>query len=229
MKKTLSTLLIFASLSTFGQSFNVQLEPFDELKIARGIKATLYKSNSTDMEFELRGLHEHDIIIEQENNRLTLKIKTKSLWESMHENDWSVKVKIPYVAIELIDVSTGAVVMAQEVLVSENLNIDSKMGGMVELEVKSNRVTLDTNMGAVNKLEGVTNNLNIDANMGAIVKAYELTAKNARVEASMGAVVQVFCSEEFDGEANMGGDISVKGKPKKFFEHENMGGYIRSY
>lgn len=229
MKKLLSALFIFISLTSFGQSFKVQLEPFDELKVARGVDVTLYKSSATEMEFSLKGIDEDDIIIEQEKNRLLIKIRTKSLWEAMQENHWSVKVKIPYTSIESIDVSTGAVVKAQEEVVSQDLYIDSTMGGLVELKVKTKRITIDTNMGANNRIEGVTETINIDANMGSVVKAYELTAKNARVEASMGAIVKVFCSEEFDGEANMGGEIIVKGNPKKLYEDENMGGEIDSY
>ncbi len=229
MKKFLSTLFILVSITSYGQSFKVQLEPFDELKVARGVQATLFKSNSTEMEFEIKGVDEDDIIIEQSKHRLTIKVKTKSLWEAMQENKWSVKVKIPYSAIELIDVSTGAVVKAEGVLVSDDLFIDSTMGGLVELSVKTERITIDTSMGAVNELSGETETAIIDSNMGAVVRAYDLKAKNARVEVSMGGVVKIFCTEEFDGEANMGGEISVKGNPKKSFEDENMGGDIDVY
>lgn len=229
MKKLLSTLFILATLSSYGQSFKVQLKDFDELKISRGVHATLYKSSSKEMVFELKGLDEEDIIIEQSKHRLAIKVKTKGLWEAMQDNDWSVKVKIPYSNIELIDVSTGAVVEADNIIVSEDLFIDSSMGGVVELEVKTKRITIDSSMGAVSLLSGETETAIIDANMGAVVKSYDLIAKNARVESSMGSIVKVHCTEEFDGSASMGAAISVKGNPKKSFEDESMGGDIDMY
>lgn len=229
MKKLLSVLFILSTLSSFGQSFKVQLKDFDELKISRGVQATLYKSSSKEMVFNLKGINEEDIIIEQSKHRLTIKVKTKGLWEAMQDNDWSVKVKIPYSTIELIDVSTGAVVEADNIIVSEDLFIDSSMGGVVELEVKTKRITIDSSMGAVSRISGETDTANIDANMGAVVKSYDLIAKNARVESSMGSVVKVNCTEEFDGSASMGGEISVKGNPKKSFEDESMGGDIDMY
>lgn len=229
MKKLLSILLLFTTISGFGQSFKVQLESFDELKVARGVKASLFKSSSKEMTFELKGISEDDIIIEQNNHRLTIKVRTKSLWELMQDNDWSVKVKIPYQSIELIDVSTGAVVSAENVIESDDLFIDSNMGGVVKLEVKTQRITIDTNMGSVIQIKGETVTVNIDSNMGSVVKAYNLVAKIARVKVSMGGVVKVNCTEEFDGSASMGGDIGVKGNPKKWFEKGSMGGDIYHY
>ncbi len=229
MKLKILTLFVLTSLTSFGQSFNVQLQPFDELKVSRGVEATLYKSDSKKMEFELKGLNEDDIIIEQNTHRLTIKVRTKSLWEAMRENDWLVKVKIPYSILESIDVSTGAVVQAEEILVSENLLIDASMGGLLKLEVKSKRLIIDASMGAVSQLSGETEKLIIDSTMGAVVKAYNLSAKNARVDVSTGGVAKVFCTEEFDGEASMGGEIRVKGNPKKSFKNENMGGDIDVY
>jgi len=229
MKNILATLLIFASFNGFAQSFTVELEAFDELKISRGVEALLYKSSSNEMEFEIKGLNKSDVIIEQSRHRLTIKVKTKALWEAMQENDWSVKVKIPYESIELIDVSTGAVLKAESVIKTEDLFIDSSMGGVVDIAIKSKRVTIDTSMGAVTKIKGEVETANIDCNMGAVVRAYDLLAQSARVEASMGGIVKVYCTKEFDGSASMGGEITVKGNPEKSFESESMGGEIDSY
>jgi len=229
MKNVVTLLFIISSFSGFSQSFKVQLEDFDELKISRGIEALLYKSSSKEMEFELKGLNKSDVLIEQSKHRLTIKVKTKSLWEAMQENEWSVKVKIPYESIELIDVSTGAIVKAESTIKSEDLFIDSSMGGIVDIDIKSKRVTIDTSMGAITSISGEVEIANIDSNMGAVVKAYDLVAQSARVESSMGAIVKVYCVKEFDGSASMGGEITVKGNPEKLFESESMGGDIDSY
>jgi putative autotransporter adhesin-like protein len=229
MKKLLSILFILVTVNSFGQTFKVQLKEFDELKVSRGVQATLIKSASTELEFELKGLEEDDIIIEQSNHRLTIKVRTKSLWEAMQENDWSVKVKVPYQDIALIDVSTGAVVTSESVVTSEDLFLDSSMGGVIKLKIKTRRITIDSNMGAVTEIEGETETANIDSNMGAVVKAFKLIADNARVEASMGSIVKVYCTKEFDGSASMGAEISVKGNPEKSYENESMGGDIDTY
>ena len=160
---------------------------------------------------------------------LTIKVRTKSLWESMQERDWWVKVKIPYQEITSIDVSTGAEVEALNVIKSEELYIDATMGAVTDLEVDTQHLTVDSSMGAVTELEGKTSTLNVDASMGAVIKAYELEAKYVRAEASMGSEVKLFCSDEFDGSASMGAEITVKGKPQKWFENESMGGDIDGY
>ncbi|MCB0495256.1 MAG: DUF2807 domain-containing protein [Cyclobacteriaceae bacterium] len=229
MKRLLVAVLMSASLTSFGQTFTRHVEPFKELKVARGVKATLFKSNSDELSFEVHGLSKDDIIVDQEREMLTIKVRTKSLWESMQERDWWVKVKIPYQEITSIDVSTGAEVEALNVIKSEELYIDATMGAVTDLEVDTQHLTVDSSMGAVTELEGKTSTLNVDASMGAVIKAYELEAKYVRAEASMGSEVKLFCSDEFDGSASMGAEITVKGKPQKWFENESMGGDIDGY
>ncbi|MCB0505123.1 MAG: DUF2807 domain-containing protein [Cyclobacteriaceae bacterium] len=229
MKRLFLAVLVTASLNSFGQTFTRHIEPFKELKVSRGVKATLVKSNSDELSFEVHGLSKDDIIVDQDRETLTIKVKTKSLWESMQERDWWVKVKVPYQEINSIDASTGAEVNALNALKSEDLYLDTSMGAVIDLEVETGHLTIDTSMGAVTELEGKTSSLNVDASMGSVVKAYELEAKYVRAEASMGTSVKLYCTEEFDGSASMGAEITVKGKPKKWFENESMGGDIDDY
>lgn len=229
MKKLFLAAFVVASLQSFGQTFTRHLEPFQELKIARGIKATLEKSNSNELSFEVHGLSPDDIIVDQDGRVLSIKVRTKSLWESMQEREWWVKVKIPYQKLTSIDASTGAEIRAANVIESDELYLDTTMGAIIDLEVKTNRLSVDTSMGAVTDLAGVTENLSVDVSMGAVVKAYSLEAKYVKAEASMGSSVKLFCTEEFDGSASMGAEIEVKGNPKKWFENESMGGDIDDY
>lgn len=227
MKKLLSALLILTSINSFGQTFKVDIEPFDELKISRGIEAVLIHSDDKEMSFDVKGVNKSDIIIEQSRHRLSIKVKTKALWETMQENDWWVKVKIPYQELSLIDVSIGAAITSEDIIESDDLFIDSSMGGAIKLELKLNKLSVDTSMGSVIKLNGLAKSISFDANMGSVIKAYDLITKYANVESSMGAVVFVNCSYEFDGSASMGGEIKVQGNPEKSFESESMGGYIK--
>ena len=228
MKKILSTLLVLVTISGYAQTFKVDLEPFDALEVSRGIQATLVHSDATELSFEVKGVNKSDIIIEQGRKSLTIKVKSKALWESMQENSWYVKVKIPYQNITEIDASTGATVRSESLVKSETLYLDATMGAEINLEIMSDKLSLDTSMGAVCRLKGRSKNVNIDANMGAVVKAYELESKYSTVESSMGSVVSVSCEYEFDGAASMGGEIRVKGNPEKSFEKESMGGYIEN-
>jgi len=229
MKRILSILLIIASLNSFGQTFTRHLEPFEELIVARGVQVTLLKSNSDELSFEIHGLSKDDIIVDQDRNVLTIKVRTKSLWEAMQENDWWVKVKVPYQNLVIIDASTGAQVKAESTIESEDLSIDISMGAVIDLDIKANRLSADASMGGVIKLKGSSPNINVDASMGAVIKAAQLEAKYVKVKSSMGSGVSVYCTDEFDGSASMGAHINVKGNPKKWFENTSMGGDIDDY
>lgn len=228
MKKILSALLVLVTVSGYAQTFEVDLEPFDALEVSRGIQATLVNSEAKELSFEVKGINKSDIIIEQSRKSLKIKVKSKALWETMQENSWYVKVKIPYQNITEIDASTGATVHSASLLKSEILYLDATMGAEINLELMTNKLSLDTSMGAVCRLKGRSKNVNIEANMGAVVRAFDLESKYSTVDSSMGSVVSVSCEFEFDGTASMGGEIRVKGNPEKSFERENMGGYIEN-
>ncbi len=226
MKHLLSALFVLLALASNGQTFKKDLKPFTELKISRGIEATLVHSDAQELSFEVKGVSKSDIIIEQDNGRLYIKVKTKALWESMQEFDWWVKVTIPYQKIEMIDLTTGASVKSAGVIESSNLFIKNKMGAEADLELKVAKLSVDTSMGSTTKLEGMAKEVHIDANMGAVVRAFNLKSKYNTVESNMGAVVSVNCDFEFDGSASMGGTIKLKGSPEKMFMSETLGAYI---
>ncbi len=226
MKHLLSALFVLLALTSIGQTFKKDLKPFIELKIARGIEATLVHSDAKELSFDVKGISKNDIIIEQDNNRLYIKVKTKALWQSMEEFDWWVKVTIPYQTLEIIDLTTGARVKSDGVIESNNLFIKNKMGAEADLELKVAKLSVDTSMGSITKLEGMAKDVNIDANMGAVVKAFDLKSKYSTVESNMGAVVSVNCDFEFDGSATMGGTIKMKGNPENVFMSETMGAYV---
>ncbi len=123
MKHLLSALFVLLALNSFGQTFKKDLKPFTELKITRGIQANLVHSDATELSFEVKGVNKSDVIIEQDNNRLYIKVKSKALWETMQERSWWVKVTIPYQKIETIDISTGARIESDGVLEADNLLI----------------------------------------------------------------------------------------------------------
>ncbi len=229
MKHLLSTLFVLLALNSVGQTFKKDLKPFTELKITRGIEATLVYSTDDELSFDVHGLSKSDIIIEQDHDRLYIKVRTKGLWELMEENRWWVKVRIPYQKLESIEVTTGATIKADNVIELDHLLIENKMGAEVDFELKVVKLTLDTSMGSISRLSGLAKNVDIDANMGAVVHAYGLKSKYSTVESSMGAVVSVSCDFEFDGSASMGGEIEVRGNPEKAFRSETMGGWISLY
>ncbi len=229
MKHLLISLFLLITVSSFAQTFKVGLTPFTELKITRGIQATLVQSDAKELSFEVKGVSKSDVIIEQDYDRLYIKIKTKALWESMDQFNWWVKVTVPYQNLTSIDVSTGAIITSDDIVILDNLSIENKMGGEVDLEVKITKLSIGTSMGSTNKLRGQAKNVTIDASMGAKVLAFGLESKYNTVESSMGSLVAVSCDFEFDGSATLGGGIEVRGNPEKAFKSESTGGWITVY
>lgn len=226
MRMIFTFLLLFSTITLQAQKFTKTIAPYSKLKVARGIEVTLVKSESKQAHFDIQGLLKSDIIIEQDEGALSLKVRTRGLWELMEANSWWVKVTLPFDSLTEIGVTTGARVKSSDEIAGPSINLVNKMGAELDLQLNTAKLDLVTSMGSVNLLAGKARELIIDADMGAEVEAFQMQTRYATVESGKGATVEVSCEFEFDGFARMGGEITVKGNPQNVFQRESMGGYI---
>ena len=227
MRYALFALFIIVGSYGFAQTITKPLDYFDRLTVSRGIEATLFASNEKTLEIQYAGIDLEDIIIQNVNGSLKLKVSSEALWDQIEEDDgWWVRVKIPYRHLEYLEVSTGASVYAKDPLKEEQLDIETSMGGELDVSVEIGSLFLQNSMGGVVDISGTTDELDIVGNMGAVTDASDLEAKVVKAKANMGAELKVNCTEDFSGKASMGGYIRVFGDPGRFRDSSSMGGEI---
>ena len=224
--------IIFAGLlllgqTGFAQSFKEKVSTFNRLSVSRGIEATLYASESTELEFRISGVDREDIVVEENNGMLKLKISSEGLWEQLEdEKNWYVKVNIPFQTLEALEVSTGANVYARDPIRSSQLEVESSTGGEIEASIEGGSLFLQNTMGGIMEISGKVDDLDVSCNMGAITDARDLVAAVVRAKANMGGELKVQATESFSGKASMGGYIRVYGNPERFRDSSTMGGEI---
>jgi hypothetical protein len=227
MKALFTLLLTAVAVSVFAQK-PVDIEPYTSLVISRGVDVRLVKSNSNVAKVEVNGIDFDDLIIENKDNELTIKVATKSLWQEMQDNYWWARIELPYDVINNLEVLTGAKLSAKEVFKGEDIDMQVSMGGEIELDIDLELLIIDASMGGLAEFTGKAKIVEINASMGSETDLRELEAEEVNAKSTMGSEVRVHATKSFDGKAVMGGYIRVTGNPERFYQDTSMGGEISS-
>ncbi|WP_420319751.1 head GIN domain-containing protein [Flagellimonas sp.] len=108
--------------------------------------------------------------------------------------------------------SSGADLIAQNVIESEKIELDASSGSDLRVELVAEEVSADASSGAGIKISGKTNILYADASSGADIRARELLTKKCNADASSGADISVNVSESLIADASSGADIRYSGE-----------------
>lgn len=123
----------------------------------------------------------------------------------------NIYVSLP--TITALESSSGADLIAQNVIEAEKLEVEASSGSDIELEVNAREVYADTSSGADIKISGKTETLYADASSGADIRARRLEAKSCTANASSGSDIDVNVTESLIADASSGADISYSGNP----------------
>ena len=138
----------------------------------------------------------------------------------------SKKVFVTYKQLESIASSSGADVIANNVVKSKTLTLDASSGSDLEVEVFANELFVESSSGADIRVSGKTSKLVADASSGSSINAKELKAISCNAEASSGADVTVNVKENLKAAASSGGDIIYYGDPEVATSRSGRSGSI---
>jgi len=222
--KTLVLLLLVVSMSScnfdinFGQvdgngevttENRIDNESFDEVKTSSGIDVYLTEGTTTKVVVEADSNLQDIITTYIEDGRLVIGTKEG-------ENIGKAKAKkvyVTYIALDKIQASSGSDVTVNDILKSENLELDASSGADIEVEIFSKMVYAEASSGADITVSGKASNLNADASSGADIDAKDLLVVTCTAEASSGAGVTVNVKDSLEASASSGGDINYYGNP----------------
>ncbi|MCL6272903.1 DUF2807 domain-containing protein [Muricauda sp. 2012CJ35-5] len=108
--------------------------------------------------------------------------------------------------------SSGADLIAQNVIETEKIELDASSGSDLHVELVAVEVSADASSGADIKVSGRTDMLYADASSGADIRARDLMAKRCNADASSGSDIAVNVSESLIADASSGADISYTGE-----------------
>ncbi len=216
------TISLFAQENKEKQDISKEVrsvKEFDKLKVTKGINVTLIKGLKPEAEINIVNAATEDVIIENDKNELTIKMKTRIY------KDVSVQVYLTYTELREIKTSSGADVDAEGVISGNYLVLDAGMDSSIELKVDVE--TLEANVSAARiTLEGKANTVEAKATTGGKLEAGKLEAREAFITSNTGGVATVNVTKKLEAKAGTGGKIEYSGEPEKVESREIIGGSV---
>ncbi len=199
-------------------------------RISDGFTA-VYASEGIDV-FVTQG-DDFKILVEADENIIDLigtdikdgRLKIHAI-ENIGRATKNVYVTLPRVTA--LKSSSGADLIAQNVIKADKIELDASSGSDIEVELVANEVMADASSGADIKVSGKTETLYADASSGSDIKARTLTAKRCNADASSGADISVNVSEALTADASSGADISYTGEAS-VTKKKSVSGSVHKY
>lgn len=227
MKQLFFILVVLAtSFSLFAQEANPDIvketrtiKKFDKLKVSKGINVTLIKGLKPSAEINIVNAPPSDVIIENDQNELSLKMKTRIY------KDMSVQVYVTYTDIREISAGSGATVDSEDVLTGNSLIINAGLDSGIDLEIDIESLEASVSAARVT-LKGNTKKIEAKATTGGKFQGQNLKCQEAFVKANTGGIVTLNVSEYLDARAGTGGTVEYTGNPEKIETKETFGGSV---
>ena len=227
------TVLFFSTTSCFIDNFagvkgngNVISEnrkvdsDFDAIKVSQGIELILTQSNN------------FSLTVEADENIMDLlktTVKGNTLHVSFEKNVYRATSRKVYLSTETISslaTSSGANIISENTIKSENIDLDASSGSFINIKTRANFVQCETSSGATMKVVGTTKSSKFSASSGSTIHADKLESENTTAKVSSGANIDVYASESLTAKASSGGDIDYAGNPKAIDKDTSSGGSV---
>jgi Putative auto-transporter adhesin, head GIN domain len=237
MKKVLSILLLFSSLTSTAQSIKTYNDPraklrtltgaFTQISVSSGVQLYLTQSNEESLATSVSDdKYEERFKAEVVNGILKIYYDNKGIgWT----NDRNRKLKA-WLSVKTLEKITGAagsnVVLTNELNVP-NLGIDFSSGAQFSGSVKATLLNASATSGANISIAGTAEKIDISANSGAAFKGYDLVSQFCTAHANSGAEVKIEVQKELKASANSGGSIAYEGDAILNKGNINSGGSVK--
>lgn len=165
----------------------------------------------------------HDLIITEVKDGVLHIYSKKNIWSSK-----SRKVYVTALSINEIEVSSGAEVISENTIKSEDFKIRATSGSDVRLQLNVDNLSCSTTSGADARLRGTAKSFTAKSTSGSNIKAQELEAETCNAKVTSGADVYVNVTQSLQANATSGGDIKYIGNPKKVQKNSSSSGSIHN-
>ena len=212
--------ILFSSFLIGAQTpISKSIGEFSELKVFDLINVELIKS--TENKIEITGEDASDVSIIQKNNLLKIKMKFNNTF-----NGDKTFVKLYYTKINTIDANEGTKVFSEYVFKQYELELKTQEGAEIALITDTKLLSIKSVTGGIIKASGSTQSQNIYISTGGVYEAGKLIAMNSKIKIKAGGEADLNTTEFLEVNIIAGGNLIVRGKPKKTKQTSMIGGTI---
>jgi len=195
---------------------------FEAIDVNQGIEVHLTMGDDVELTVEADENLQDIIIAEVKDGTLHIYAK-KNIWSSK-----SRKVYVTALDVHEISTSSGAEVISENTISSNDLKLSATSGSDVRLQLMVDNLICSATSGADAILKGRASNFTASSTSGGHINAKGLKTKSCNAKATSGADIYVNVSGSLDASATSGGDIKYIGNPKTVQRNVSSSGGIQN-
>ena len=220
--------LLMTSLTFAQETETRNLDSFDGISVASGIKAELVRGNTNKIEITADGIDLDKISTEVSGDKLKVKVNQKNNWFNWGSKKRTVNVTITYNStLEYISSSSGSSVEADHTILASNLDLNTSSGAYMNITVEANDVEIGVSSGANMNVSGNASSVDIDISSGASLDAGDLESGEVTVDGSSGSSAKVYATSSLNVDVSSGASVRYKGNPGTTDFDKSSGGSVR--
>jgi hypothetical protein len=195
------------------------LGDFDEIKVYDKINVKLISSSENNV--VITGDRADEVETVNKNGELKIRMPFPQLLSGNN-----IVVKLYFKNIESISASEGSYVSSETDFKQTILNLNSKSGAEINIDINVDKVNVITNAGGIIELSGKAINQDVVITSGGILKAKDLHTTQTSISVSAGGKAEIHATTLVDAKVKAGGSIYIFGKPKQINKEVFIGGTI---
>jgi len=217
MNKVGFLLVLLTTKCLFAQERNVgdftKVTAFDQIDV----KLVL----SDEYKVSLNGSGSDQVELINKNGELKIRMPlTKML------SGDAISATVYYTQLNAVEANEGSRIACETPISSEDFDIITKEGSIVELNLDVKNLLVKMNDGSKVSLEGKADSQDVLLNSGSVYKAEKLQTSSTIITANTGAEGSVRVSDLADAKCRAGGKVYIYGNPKRINKKIIAGGKI---
>jgi hypothetical protein len=218
MKKLVIIAFVLLSQLTNAQ-VSRNLGDFDEVKVFDKINLKLISSSENKV--VITGDRADEVETVNKNGELKIRMPFPQLLSGNN-----IVVKLYFKDIESISASEGSYVSSESQFKQTILNLNSKSGAEINIDIDVDKVNVKANAGGIIELSGKATNQDVVITSGGILKAKDLHTTQTSISVSAGGNAEIQATTLVDAKVKAGGSVYIYGKPKQINKEVFIGGTI---
>ena len=204
-----------------------QVESFDGVKVSSGIEAELIQGRTNKVEISASGIDLDKITTEVKKGVLKVGID-QNWWNSWSSKRKKVKAKITYSSeLSSLAAGSGSSVWSDEVIQSNELDLDVSSGASMEVEIEVRDASIDISSGASLNVSGSAGSTEIDMSSGSSLNGYGLQTGSVDIDGSSGSSARIHVTDNLVADVSSGATVKYKGNPSNKNIDKSSGGSVR--
>jgi hypothetical protein len=196
------------------------LSDFSELSVGEAITLKLIPGNKNEAVLKVRNIDLEDVLTNVSGGRLKVELK------GSHHGNIDVEIRLTYVTIDAISVSSAADVATEGPIKAASLDISVSSAGDADLDIIAEEIEVEVSSAGDLTLTGVIGSQRSSVSSAGDFDAYDLKCDDAYVRASSAGSARVSANKKIDAKASSGGSIRYKGNPDKVYVSSSSGGDV---